>query len=747
MTHRTPTSVGTGGFIAAADPSSRLEPLGVPIARFGAILRRQYLTVLLVLMVGIGCTVAVVASLPKQYTAETSILIEPRRTQVSDLQAISPDSGDVATSLLRTQIDILRSPTLLSGVVEALRLADNPGFAGRRSPLLVALSTAIHTLGGGSQQPEPVLSYQDRIQVAATVLGGMLTFANELRSSVLQVKVTTGNADLSARIANELSRQFLEFKRQEKFSVMQRAHDWFQDQLEGLSNDVHTTEMALEKYRTEHGLLDLPADGTSGALRTTSVARQQLSDIARQLAEASRDRAHKEAKLAQANAAAKGQQTSALPEVLVSPMIAQLLAQEAAVAGREAQLAASQGGNNPELAAVRAQLRRLQAKVAQEAADIVQSLSTEVKAARAQEETLRRRTDMARDAVGAENAAEVGLQGLQAKARTTRSIYESFLGRATQLANVAGIQEPDASLVSSARPPLGPSAPRPVRYVAAAGALSLALGIGLACFIERVRRGFGSADQLEGSLGLALVGLLPEVSSKACRLRSKGRGALKLTAALDKLRGHLRTLGDARPKLVMVSSSLPQEGKSVFAAGLAANAAAAGWRVLLIDCDFRRPSIASYFGQPLTPGLSEVLKGGMLGDNQTVIREARPCLHVMPAGNAGGDPQELLASNRMIQLLGAVRARYDLVVLDTPPVLPVADALVLSRHADATIMVVRWEKTPRTVVQDATRLLRHSGAHLLGAVLTRVDLRTAAQMGGRPGKAYDYYSSYNSFRS
>jgi capsular exopolysaccharide synthesis family protein len=185
----------------------------------------------------------------------------------------------------------------------------------------------------------------------------------------------------------------------------------------------------------------------------------------------------------------------------------------------------------------------------------------------------------------------------------------------------------------------------------------------------------------------------------------------------------------------------------MFAAGLACNAAAAGWRVLLIDCDFRRPSIALHFGQAPAPGLSEVLKGGMLGDSQTIIREARPRLHVMPAGTAGGDPQELLASNRMSQLLSAVRARYDLVILDTPPVLPVADALVLARHADATLMVVRWEKTPRSVVQDATRLLRNSGAHFLGAVLTHVELRTAAQMGGRPAKAYDYYSGYNGFRT
>jgi capsular exopolysaccharide synthesis family protein len=386
--------------------------------------------------------------------------------------------------------------------------------------------------------------------------------------------------------------------------------------------------------------------------------------------------------------------------------------------------------------------------------NVANSLTAEVRGARAQELLLQQQMERLRVTVSGENSAQVGLQALQTKARATRTIYESFLTRATQLANVSGIQEPDASLVSGARPPIGPSAPRTVRLVAIAGMLSLVLGVAFACVIERLRSGFSQPEQLEAGLGLPVLALVPTVSRAARRSvgrglaprRSGGRAWISFVSALDKLRGQMRALGDARPKLVMVTSALPQEGKSVFAVGLARNAAAAGWRVLLIECDFGCPSLAGHFRLKPGAGLCEILSGDLLGDDSTVIHRPEPQLHVITRGGNKGDAQELLASNRMSALLLAVRARYDLIVLDTPPVLPVADALVLARQVDATLMVVRWERTACIAAQDAVRLLRESRANIIGAVMTRVDARTAAKAGGRIALAFNGYASYHAVR-
>lgn len=215
------------------DATARLEPLAVPLARFGGILRRHYLVLLLTMLLGVGGTAMIVTAMPKQDTAEATLLIEPRRTQVSDLQAISPDPGDV-TSLIRTQMDILNSPSLLMKVVKSLDLQNNPTFMHSGASPLAGPMLLLHRVISLKESPVVPLSAQQQIKSAAGILAGKIGFANELRSSVLHVQVTTQSATLSANIANEIARQFLEFKRQEKFSAMQRADDWLQAQLGGL---------------------------------------------------------------------------------------------------------------------------------------------------------------------------------------------------------------------------------------------------------------------------------------------------------------------------------------------------------------------------------------------------------------------------------------------------------------------------------------------------------------------------------
>ena len=729
----------------AGDGTNNLEPLAVPVGRLMSILRRNLWIVLLTFLVGVCGSATVVASMDKRYTAEASIVIESQRTQVSDLQAISPDAGDVS-SLVRTQIDILGSPALAIGVVEALHLTDNPEFAphkaGLSSRLLSRVERWLEMIGLHAARPPRPATRDEAIESAAAILSSKISFANETRSSVLRVAVTTRDPQLSATIANEVARQFLDFKRHEKFAAMQRAHDWFQEQMVTLARQVRADDLAVAAYRQEHGLDEQsPSDGGP---RPATVNRQQLEALSGELVAVSRERTLKEGELAQAQLALHGHASpDRLPAVVVSPVVGQLLAEMALAVGHEAELATTQGDRNPELAAIRAQIQKLQHRTEHEMSNVAGSIAVAAEAARAQESALRQRMDQLRGAVSAENSAEVGLQALQTSARATRNIYESFLTRATQLANVAGIQEPDASLVASARPPLSPSAPQSGRLLAVSALLSLALGVALACGIERLRNGFSLPEQLENGLGLPLVGLLPNVPTGLFGRSAKTRAVTILSASLDRLRGQMRILGDDRPRLVMVTSALPQEGKSVFAAGLARNLATAGWRVLLLECDLCCPSIAREFSLKPGPGLCEILSGTLLGDLKDVVREPEPRLHVIMAGTRIGDTQELLASGRMTQLLLAVRESYDLVILDTPPVLPVTDALILARHADATLMVVRWEKTSRAAAQDAVRLLQESRARIMGTVMTRVDMHTASLSGSRMSYAFDRYDDYH----
>ncbi len=218
---------------AANDPSMRLEPLAVPFGRMGSILRRHLWIIILTFLAGVGGMAVIVHGMPKLYTAEASIIIEPQRTQVSDLQAISPSVEDVA-SLVRTQIDILRSPALAIGVVKALHLTTNPEFAPKPGGWKDAVRNWLRKAGLVAP-PGPPASADDIMMTAAAIFGGKISFGNEVHSSLLRVDVTTGNPSVSAQIANEIVKQYLDFKIHEKFAAMQRAHDWLQGQVAALA--------------------------------------------------------------------------------------------------------------------------------------------------------------------------------------------------------------------------------------------------------------------------------------------------------------------------------------------------------------------------------------------------------------------------------------------------------------------------------------------------------------------------------
>lgn len=708
------------------------EPLSVPGRRLLASLRRRAWLVLLVVVAGTGGMLAWLDRAPSVYRGEASVLIEPRSTQVSDLQAISPDTGNA--NLMRTQIDILRSPAFARRVVEQLGLADDPEFSG--GPGLVArLKAWLDSMFGlfpeSAIQPEAT----DRYTAASAVLSARIGVQNEPRSHVLTIWIETRSPDLSARIANALAHELLEFRRRQKTAAMARAHTWFNDRLDELAERMRASDRAIEAYRIAHGLTELIGAG-GGAVRPQTVNRQQLDDISRQLTSAEAERLRKEGQLAEAEAALRQRgRADALPEILGSPIIRSLREQEAAVAAREAQLSARLGAQAPDLVAARSERAGLQRRMHDEMANALAGLRSEVAAARAQEASLRERLAALRSAVRQDNIAEVRLQSLQAEAEANRAIYQSFLARATQLANASGIQEADAELVSEAVPIPVPSGPRRGRLLALAFAASLVLGVALALLLERLREGFSTPDALEGALGIASIGVLPQVS-QAARRGGRSAAAAEYAASIARLRGVIQVLGaGSGSRVVAVTSALPREGKSALALSLARSAARGGTRVLLLDADMRSPFVGAELGLGSPPGLAEILAGNLVGDGKEVVLEAEPRLFVLPAGSLTGDAQELLASPRFGQLIDWARNHYDLVVVDTPPVLPATDALLAARIADATLLTVRWERTPRAAARDALRLLNGSGAKVLGAVLTQVQLRHFARQ-ANDGLAY-----------
>lgn len=734
-----PIDFGTSG---PADSQARPESLGVPFSLAMGMLRRRAPLILVILALGLGAGYAILSQMTLQYSAEVAILIQQRRTPVSDLQTISAEPGS-ASNEIRTQIDILRSPALARQVILRTGLLDEPEF--QPAPGLTARAmAALRQAFGITSPPARELTQDERVELLTYGLLGRMTIANEVRSNVMKIGITTASPALSARIANAYADEFLEASRRQKYAAARRAQEWLEGRLRDLAAKVRESERAVAEFRAAHGLRDNAGDRRGQ--RSPSVAEQQLAAVSAQVTAAAADRARKEAQAAQVAQMLRtpdGRDT--LPEVLGSSLIQRLREAEASAAAREAEIASRAGARSPDLIAARAQRAGLQARIRQETQNALAGLQNELATARAQEASLRETLNGLRNTVAAEQTAEIQLQQLLAEADANRSIFESFLGRSTQLANVSGIQEADAEIVSPAVPPLGPSAPKKGRALAVIGMIALVIGVGIAVLIERLRTGFRTPEELEAKTGLPVVGVVPKLPRRMRKLVASEARHVDFDAALSRMRGTLQVMHDGRsPQMLIVTSALPAEGKSLLAAGLARNAAEAGLKVLLIDCDMRNPTLASLLELPAGPGLSDLLLGTMIAGKEPVVRRAPGGFDVITTGATARSAQDLLASSSMDGLLRAVRARYDVVVLDTPPVLAVTDTMLLVRKADAVLMTTRWDQTPQSVVQSAVRLLRNSGALNMFAALTQVDLRRYSTDGDSPlAFMHRKYRGYN----
>nr|WP_246504176.1 polysaccharide biosynthesis tyrosine autokinase [Plastoroseomonas arctica] len=692
-------------------------------------LRRNRLLIAFFLIAGLGAGYAMLSRAPLQYTAEVSVLVQQTRTPVSDLQTITAEPG-VSSSQIRTQIDILRSPALARRVVERGGLLEREEFQPVPSPVAATVAMVMVAIGLRAPAPE-AMGAEDRIELATAALLGRIAIANEQRSDVLRIGVTTRDPALSALIANTYAEEFQEVSRRRKTETARRTQEWLETRLRELATRVRESERQVAEFRAANGLRDDGRDRRS--TRMPNVTEQQLAAVNAQVTAAAAARAQKEAQAEQIAMALRlpnGRDTVAA--TLDSPLLQRLREAEATAAARESEIASRAGPRSPDLLAASAQRAGIQARIRQATQGLIGSISSELATARAQEASLRATLDELRNAVAREQRAEIQLQQYQAGLEANRSIFESFLARAAQLTNVSGIQEADAEILSPAVAPSGPSGPRKGRDLAIIGILSMVAGVGAAVLRERMRHGFRTPEEFEAETGMHVVGLMPRLTRRA-RAYANPNADPDAAAALMRLRGTLQMHHDGRmPQVLVVTSAVPEEGKSLLSIGVARSAAEAGLSVLVVDCDMRHPSIGALLKLRSGPTLKQVLMGQMLGDGERLIHHAPGGIDVMTTDREARGGQDLLGSTVMAALIGAMRHRYDLIVLDAPPVLVATEVFPLIRISDATLMATRWDSSPRPVVRSAVRLLRNAGAVHLFGVLTRVNLRRYASESSSP---------------
>lgn len=719
---------------------------------FRKIWRRKGIIFSTVVVLTVLATIVLFQIAPR-YTAETLILIESRNANVTDVEAVlSGLSSDAET--IQSEILVMGSRGLAKKVVGKLKLNQDPEFNATLRPkgffsdfdLKSMIPKEWMAVLTGKAEPEPLSEEDIRSQAEVRIINTFLESLEIMpkgRSRVISLSVTAENPKTAAKVANTLADLYIVEQLEAKFEATQRATNWLNERVGGLRVKVKASERLVEKFRKESGLI------SSG--KGVTLIAQQVSEVNTQLILSKTQRAEADARLRQIRKLVKSTGgVESVAEVLESKLIQKLREQEAEVQRKAAELSTEYGKKHPKIINVRAEALDLKAKIEGEVNKIVRRLENEVAIADVREATLQKSFDQLKEEMAKSNKAEIQLRALEREAKANRTLLETFLSRfkETSAQEDLDIQQADARIISMADRPEKPSFPKKKLILALVLVGSIFVGLMLVFVIEQLDSGFRSGEEIERATGLPVLGLVPMLTGLSKIGKPPETYILeKPTSAFGEAIRTLHTsilLSDVDEpiKTILITSALPNEGKTTTAVCLARMQALAGHKVIMIDADYRRPNIAKVIGIDSRPGLVELLAGNATLE-EVIKKDDASGAHVITTGAPAPNPPDLLASDHMRKLLDTLSQTYDLVVLDSPPVMAVSDARVLSTEVDATVFAVRWADTRREIASLALKQLALAGGRIVGVVLTMVDAKKHARYGyGDSGYYYGPIKKY-----
>ncbi|PJK29028.1 GumC family protein [Minwuia thermotolerans] len=704
------------------------------------------------------------------YSAASEVVIGIRDEQVTGIQGVV--QGETQDFYFNeTQAAIIASSQVAETVAARLDLFENPdrlywdaggsvtaGFSLKATiksilpdPVVEGVRGVLNKFRGGSQTDENTsvlasmtpeeLAEFEREHVKRTLLDGLSVDPSE-RARTIAIRFISDRPAFAAEVANAFAQAYVESTRTEKSDATSRASDFLRDEVELLKIQYQQSEQALEQFSRETGYV---SQGDR-----LSLIEEQVAEFNRQLVEARQELAEAEARNQQVQRLLEeegGIETVA--SVLDSPLIGRLREQEAEVVREIAELRTQLRDRHPRLLLKRAELEDLQNKIRGEINKIVIGQNNNLELSRVRVRNLEQEVAILQAQVQRQSDAEVTLQALRSERDANKQLYETVLGRFNEInLQERSPQQANARIITPASTPLFPSFPRKSLTLAAALVGSAMLAVMVVFLIEYMDSGFRSLQQLQQSIYVPALGIVPRLSVMEARRYTPEEFVLDqpnslYAEAIRTIRTSLMLSSiDRPPKSVMFTSSVPAEGKTSTAVSVARAAAKAGQRTILVDCDLRKPSVHESLRVPNGQGVVEILTGAA-DLNDAIEIDLKSGLHYITAGAKAPNPPDALGSAAMRQLIGELENRYDLVILDTPPVLPVSDSLVLLRNVDKTVFLVRWGSTRREAVLAGIRQVQEANGDLAGVAMTRVDIRRHQKY--NYSDSYFYYRGYGKY--
>jgi capsular exopolysaccharide synthesis family protein len=699
------------------------------------------------------------------YSTTSSLMLGVQKPQAVDIESVLRREywGDMVLA----EMEVLRSRGLARKVVERLKLQNVPEFnpalrepeeslfdwssyLDPRSWIPPQWKDAIKEALGRETRVDPVDPPTEKelaereVATATNILMGKVSVAEIEFAGVVTIKASSWDPQMAMRIANEYPEAYIVDQLESRFEATEKVNVWLSEQLQELEGKVRESERAVEIFREERGLAEVAGGG---------LLDRQLSELNSQLIVARAELAEIEARLEQIQLLNVGDsnRVATMTEVLSSPMIQQLRSQEMEALARRSELALEFGPRHPRMLQVRAELGEIRERIDLEISSVLTGLENEADFARARIASIEAGIREVQGEFSEAGQETVQLRALEREASANRALFETFLTRFKETSSTQGIETSDARVLSQAEAPGGPSYPDRRQMLMTITLAGVAGACALVLLLHFLTPGLRSPEQIQQALGEHVLGLVPLVPGRQKiydYVLDKPQSGI--VESLNSLKFSLALSDpDIQVQTLLVTSSVPEEGKTSLAIALGRIEALSGKKVILVDGDLRRSSIEKKLGVKAGhKGLSDLVVAGQAELSEFIVQDPRGSIDLLPVGTAEyANAGDIFSSHRMTHIIGQLKQRYDLVIIDAPPVMAVADARIIGRLVDKTLFVVRWDKTPAKVARAALEQLLRYGTEVAGIVLQQVDLKRYRRFGYGDSGYYYHYGRYGKYYS
>lgn len=726
-----------------------------------AFLRRQYVLILFVTMLAIGISLIYLRVTPPIYTAQVKVLFESPKAKFVQQQSMLAESPlDVAQ--LESQIQVIKSKAITTSVVDQFNLVKDPDFNASVQPLQKLLGVFKGLFGASAAKDDGKTASEARDGVIAAFQDKLVTSRVGM-SNVIEISYSSSNPQRAAEIANAVADTYIADQLNAKFEANRTARSWLQDRLRELGQQALTAERAVNAFKIQNNIV-----AAGGQL----MDEQQVTDLNGRLVAARAQASDTLARLNRFQAILHQNESNktdanldaSISDALSSPIINNLRQQYLELSRRESDWSARFGRNHLAVVNLRTRMHDLRTSILEEVRRLSETAKSDYEVAKQRQQEIEKQLTQAVSQSRTTNSAEATMRELETRAKSYRSLYESFLQRYMGAVQQESFPITEARVISPASPPQSKSKPKSTLVLGLGFLGGLALGTGLALLRDMLDRVFRTGAQVEAMLHMpciSLVPLLKDIEPKQLRSeqehtdRASSQGMIERHSGvywaatempLSRFAESIRSIKlaidlnvtNSSNKVIGITSSLPNEGKSTIAAALAQLMAHAGTRVIVVDCDLRNPSLSRNLAPAANAGIVDVISGRCTLD-QAICKDPKTNLAFLPATKKQPlfHTSEILSATSTKQLFDHLRATYDYIIVDLPPLAPVVDVRATAPLMDCLVLAIEWGRTKTDVVQHALHTAPGLHPALIGAVLNKTDMQAI--------RRYDnYHSDYYS---